>query len=470
MKSCAMLIVAGLVLFTSANVARAARYNLEALLARVRAVDPGLRASHESTAGARSQLGQAQLSWTPSGDFYFRTGGTPTVHNGDYETGLSRPSEEGLSTTYVDWLHPGTGRFLDRVQPFQGVFFTLSMSFIQPLLTFGKIGSAIGAAKAGVLAAKGYEAAARADLELAATRVYWIVKCQRAAGDVMDDVVARLGDWVARFQTEMEGVNQAGYTEADLARIKAALESARVMRFDIDRQLASGLAELRGLTQDGAAEVDSAGVTLHEDGARDLAWYQEMSRTRRPEMKLLEAGTQAARDFRRWRVADLLPSLVLVSGFGFAGATSLDNPLSNSVIGAPKPAIPYFALGPFVLHWDLDLAVRAARLAQARSAERAMRETERWAIGGIRVEVRKAYADHEEAYRRALQLAHAEKVARGWYNVVQDNMASGITVASDARELVDALRAYFDLRLRHLFAIMDSNLTLAALHRASGLE
>jgi outer membrane protein TolC len=456
----ACLLVVGVALFTHASAATASTYTLEELLGRVRAVDPGARAAHDNVDGARALVGQAQTSWTPSGDFYFRAGGTPTVHNTD----------QGLSTTYVDWLHPGAGGWLRGAEPLQGAFFTLSMSFVQPLYTFGKISSAIGAAKAGVMAAKDYEAAAYADAELEATRAYLFVKCERAARAVMDDTIAQLGDWVGRFQAEMEGANQAGYTEADLARLKAALESARIVRFEIDRQLASGLASLRGLAQDSVADVDPAAVAIRNDGPRTVSEYQEGARAHRPEMNLLDAGVRAARYMQRWRLAEMWPSLALVSGFGYAGATSLDNPQSNSVIGAPQPALPYFGVGPFVLHWDLDLAVRYGRLQQARSAERAMRETERWAMGGIRVEVRKAFADHEEAYKRALQLAHAERVARGWYNIVQDNMAAGITVASDARELVDALRVYFDFRLRHLWAIMDANLTLAALHRVSGVE
>jgi hypothetical protein len=41
---------------------------------------------------------------------------------------------------------------------------------------------------------------------------------------------------------------------------------------------------------------------------------------------------------------------------------------------------------------------------------------------------------------------------------------------TEGRELTEAARAYFDFRLRHLQAIMDSNVTLAWLERTTGVE
>jgi outer membrane protein TolC len=61
-------------------------------------------------------------------------------------------------------------------------------------------------------------------------------------------------------------------------------------------------------------------------------------------------------------------------------------------------------------------------------------------------------------------------VARGWYNVVDTNVTQGLMASTDARELVEAARTYFEFRLRRLQAIMDANTTWAALARATGGE
>jgi hypothetical protein len=59
-------------------------------------------------------------------------------------------------------------------------------------------------------------------------------------------------------------------------------------------------------------------------------------------------------------------------------------------------------------------------------------------------------------------------VARGWLSIVNSNLGQGLAASSDARELVDAARTYFEFRLRRLQAIMDANVTWSALQRATG--
>lgn len=448
----------------------AATYSLDALLARVRQYHPGVEAARAGVATARALVGQAQLQWAPYGDFFFKLVPTPTVRNAHDSLDPNNIPDSGLSTTYVDWMHPRSADGLRAAEPFQGALFTLSLSFVQPLYTFGKISSATGAAKGGVMLARGYEEIALADAELEAIRSYWGVKCYRSARGIMDDIVARLDAQVTEFQREMDGANQAGYTEGDLARLKAALENARVTRFDLERQEINAREALRALARDPQGDADDGPPVIEQGSSRSVDSWIDAGEVHRPEVRLLEGGRQALEFLRKWRFADMLPSLAFLSGFGYGQASSIENPLISSVVGTPSTYYPYFSFGPMALHWDLDLAVRHARLWQARAAERAIRETERWARGGIRVEVKKAWADHDEAFRRALELAHAEKVARGWFQTVQDNMASGITVAADSRELVDSMRVYFDFRLRHMQAILDANLTLAQLHRVAGVR
>jgi len=463
----ALAVAAALVALGYAPSARAATYRLAELVAKVRAASPAVGAARAGVDTARSQIWQAKLSSAPFGDFYMRLQGTPTVRNGVYATGELDPNGR-FTTTYIDWLNPGTGGVGASLP--RGVFFNVQMSIIQPIFTFGKIVSATNAAKAGITVAEAQAATTAADVELEATRAYWLIKCERAARDVMDDIVAKLGEWVGHFQADMEGKNEGQYSEADLARLKAALESARLVRFENDRQVAGALATIRALTLDPAADVDAEAVEVDEDGGRTLAWYEDATRTHRPELKQIEGGLQATRYLRKWRMADMFPSFALVLGAEYNYTSNQDNSLVLGVQGGGTYKYPLPRLGPVQMRWDLDLAVRYGRLQQAVAAERATQETARWALGGIRVEVRKAWADHEEARLRAERLSHAERVSRGWYGMVMGNMAAGITTSSDARELVDALRTYFDFRLRHLLAIMDANLTLAQLHRATGVQ
>jgi outer membrane protein TolC len=463
-------LVIGIIVTACASSARASTYTLDQLLAKVRAANPVVAAGQYGVEAAQAQLRQAQLSWTPFGELGIRLSPTPTVRNErlPYDDSLLASDGRGvaaLSSSYVDWLHPAAGS----AQPFQGAQYSFYMSIIQPLYTFGKIESATEAAKAGVAAANEYARATTQDIEADASRAYWLVKCQRGARDLIDDITVGLEKWVQAYQKEMESTNQAGYSEGDLARLKAGLENARVTRFDIDRQLVSALAWLRAVAQDPEGDVDSQPIALDEADPRPIEWFEEAALVHRPEAQLAQVGTQAVRYLRRWRMADMLPSLVFGNLVGYVTTTNMDNPVFPSTVATNAP-YPVPSPGPFQLHFDLDLAVRYGRLQQAEAAERAMRETTHTAVGLIRIDVRRAYGDYMEAHARAVQLAHAEKVSHGWYAIVKSNMASGITVANDARELIDAMREYFNFRLRHLQAIMDTKLDLAALRRATGAQ
>jgi len=90
----------------------------------------------------------------------------------------------------------------------------------------------------------------------------------------------------------------------------------------------------------------------------------------------------------------------------------------------------------------------------------------RQALGNIALELEGAWLEARAARRRAELLGHSEKVARGWYNAVDQNLQVGV---AESRDLVDAARNFFELRLRHLQSIMDVNMAIAGLKQAAGV-
>jgi outer membrane protein TolC len=121
----------------------------------------------------------------------------------------------------------------------------------------------------------------------------------------------------------------------------------------------------------------------------------------------------------------------------------------------------------FVMRQPLDLPMRLARLKQASADERAAEARRRQALGGIAWDIDSAYANVVEARGRYERTRHAEKVARGWYHAMDDQIGNTPGIG---RDIADAARNYFELRLRHLQSIMDVNVSTAALRRAAGVD
>ncbi len=177
---------------------------------------------------------------------------------------------------------------------------------------------------------------------------------------------------------------------------------------------------------------------------------------------MVAAGTQAARAGKALQLANLLPDLGLAVSFTYAYAQSVDDP-QNAFMNHPN------ALGAglsLVLRYNLDVPERLATRAKASADERMITARRKQALGGIYIDIENAWLDARVARRRSELLAHSEKVARGWYNAVDQNLQVGV---AESRDLVDAARNFFELRMRHLQSIMEVNMATATLKQAAGV-
>jgi outer membrane protein TolC len=446
--------------------ALAERYSLPQLLAKVRAAYPGILAARQRVAAARAEEAQAARAWAPTGslDASIFGAGSNTCSPATGEPSHDKAERERncYHFSLLNTLATGNG-VLDQLPRF-GILLGLNLYLNQPLYTFGKIEAGVELANTTVDRAREELRNAAEEAIQNATRAYFGVKAGRAARDTLSEVVEKLKEWSGKIEAEMEAANKGGYTEADLARLKTALDSVVVLQLDVDRNLAFAEEGLRVLTDDEEADVDEEELVLTEVVPRPLDWFQDVARLNRPDARLLSVSLRAGAAIRHARRADLLPDLSLLTRFTFAYQSSADSPY-NAFMYRPNQLNGTFALW---LRLPLDLPLRHQRLVQARADEEVLAERREEALGNIAVEVARAFADHEEARLREERFGHGEKVARGWFTVVSSNMNQGLTVSTDVRELVDAARTYFDLRLRRLQAILDANVTWAALERAAG--
>ena len=181
----------------------------------------------------------------------------------------------------------------------------------------------------------------------------------------------------------------------------------------------------------------------------------------RPEARLLAAGLKASHAAVQLQRANLTPDIGLLFGFNYGYAESVDDP-QNAFMSHPNAVGASIALG---IRYDLGIAQKLASVNKAHADERVLQARRQQALGGITVEIETAWQETKAARKRSDLLNHSEKVARGWYNAVDQNMQLGV---AESRDLVDAARGYFELRLRHLQSIMDVNLAIAGLKQAAG--
>ena len=459
----ATAVVVGAAVALAATPAAARRYTLPELIERVNATYPGVQAAREGVESADAQLSQATRLWWPTGNLTFGITGSPEVRCIDPVTGKpwtsggdqTRALSSCIRTDVVD-LRSG-----EQVLPYHGVAFNLGINLIQPLYTFGKIEAARNAAKAGLDVARAHVDKDRADVTFNITRAYWLLKWARAAEATLDDGMSRLKDWIKKINDEIDK-GKTTYTENDLVRLKLALDAAELTSLDVDKAKELGLSGLRMLLDDADADIDDTELDIDDVAEQPLGFFEDAARTHRPEARMLAAGTQATRAGKALQLANLMPDLGIALSFTYAYAQSVDDP-QNAFMNHPN------ALGAglsLVVRYNLDVPERLATHAKAAADERAFVARRKQALGGIYIEIENAWLDARAARRRADLLRHSEKVARGWYNAVDQNLQVGV---AESRDLVDAARSYFELRMQHLKSIMDLNMATTTLKQTAGV-
>lgn len=444
--------------------AAARRYTLAELIARVNAHYPGVEAARAGVEVAKAQLSQANRLWFPSGQLSFAITGSPDIRcagaNGVVDDKLTQKGrEQNCVSTTANASLTNTSDIL-KTLPFHGVALSLGVTLTQPLYTFGKIESAQHLAHAGVDVANAQVEKDRADITFNITKAYWGLKWARAAFGTLDDGAGRLRGWVKRMNDDIDK-GKSTYTENDLARLKIALDAAELAELDVDKAQQVALVAVRTLSGDGDADIDDDELDVADLQEQPVSFYEDAAVVHRPEARMLAAGLQAAHASVQLQRASLTPDLGLLFGFSYGYAESVDDP-QNAFMSHPNNFGASIALG---VRYDLGIAQKLATIHKAHADERLLQARRQQALGGITVEIETAWQETRAARKRSDLLAHSEKVARGWYNAVDQNMQLGV---AEARDLVDAARGYFELRLRHLQSIMDVNLAIAGLKQAAG--
>jgi outer membrane protein TolC len=173
------------------------------------------------------------------------------------------------------------------------------------------------------------------------------------------------------------------------------------------------------------------------------------------------AARQALADLARSR---MLPSLGVSMFFSYSRAPEISDQLNPFV----RDDANYLRYGLGVgLSWSLDVLPGVARIRQADAQLDEVRETVRFAQGGVSAEVEKAFAEALEAKKKVDAFRQSSKLARQWMIKVTQGIDVGLM---EEKDLVDPARQYALQRIAYLSALLDFNMARANLALSTGWD
>jgi hypothetical protein len=470
---CRWITLLSVLVAVAPGLARAERYTLEALVDRVSRQHPGVVAQRATVAMRKAQRLEQQLRWVPSGDARLLVTGAPDVRCIDSEivpaSKSGHTTEQRLTncirTNVVDLARSGPGTSLYDRAPIHAPLVGFGAGITQPLYTSGKIEAAIGAAKGGVAYEEGALARDTADLALGAIRVWTQIKASRMAIDAIETNVKATRDWRDRINAELDGRNAARFTEADVLRLGVHLVNLQTSILGERRNLLAALEALKALTDDPAADVDEAELawTWGDVEVPAASVWQERMLADRAEVKWAQGGLAYYKAWRRLHLSFMLPDFAMITGIGAGYAPSFDFPTLGF---AALPASSIGGAFGFAMRQPLDLGPKLLRWDSIRHEERMHQIRFRLGLRYWAFETGKAHLDFVEAKRRLDGLRQAEKITRGWYAAVDENLAVGLY--TDGREILEVLNNWMSFHMRRASATQDTIMAMATLRRMSG--
>ena len=370
------------------------------------------------------------------------------------------PKQRGAYNEYGVLVSPDTLLGVHDMSWFTQVDFRL----VQPLWTFGKIGSRIEAAGHAVEASEAGLEKTRADVLLMVRQLYWGVVLAQELENAADDVLEKVAEADTTLNEQYE---EGTATQNDMFKFQIfqydAKRRYREVRAGLD-ETRSGLRAALGLGPDVTVRVETEALDTVSFALGPLAGYLEMARANRPELRELQAGISARRALMVAEQRDAWPTLF------FGGSISANvapdrydprNPFWQNLTN-------YFRGGGVLgFEWNLNFSQHRAD-AEIQRTEMLQLESQTGALAAmVDQEVREAWLKADRAYTDVAEGRAALQASENWLRAEIQTYDIGM---SEIKDLIDAFRANAEMRVTQLKNIADFNTAVAELSRRVGLD
>jgi outer membrane protein TolC len=338
---------------------------------------------------------------------------------------------------------------------FSGFYGTAEVDVTQPLYTFGKISHARAAARAGLDAQKALSDEAAGDAAVDAARAYWGLKLARELGAMLDDGIDEIDKATKDFATK------EGATVQDRQRVAVLLAEAKTQRAEAAQGEADALAGLRAITADPKADIDDSDLAAKDYTLPDDKGVLEGA-ARRPQRIAAAAGAKAADELAGFEASQYFPDIALVGSAVISHAQGVADPPSAFAYDPYRRTGAGLGVG---LSWTIEPWNTAAKTAKARAEAKKMHAQANLAVIGANYDAQNALDDARAAKAKLDATTEGEKSARTWLAAVLQDEAIG---TAEARDLADAYIAWFQMRARWAAAVMQWNVAVVRVQRATG--
>ena len=415
-------------------------YTLEQCLKLADANHPHIWAARARLAKMRAQLAEAHTAPFSQFNAQGGVGLAPTVRGNNV---YSPNTEVSLSSNL-------------------GLAWRVGVEGVLPLWTFGKISNLWEAAEAQIEVGEHELRKHKNQVRMDVRKAYFGLQLARDSLALLKEATDRLDSAIEKLREQVEEGEADEVEELKLRTFRFELEGRRAEALRYETIARASLEFLTGVRQG----FDIPDVPL-EPSTRQLGpvtRYLEAARLHRPEINMARAGLVARQAQVELQKAKFYPDLGIGLSASWARAPEVADQLNPFV----RDDANYLRYGAaLVFRWSLDFLPNRARVEQAKAELEELRQTERYALGGVGVEVETAYAQVADAIMRERAYDDAQRTARRWLIAVHLGIDFGTREES---ELVEPARQWATHRFNYLTAVMDLNVAWSNLALVTGWD
>ena len=347
-----------------------------------------------------------------------------------------------------------------------GFFGKAVLEMVQPLWTFGKIGSLQRAANAGIDVGKAAVEVARWELRVRASEA-WM---GRLLSRELDAILADGKVWIDKAEKRMDRLKAADSDEYDqMEHLRLKTRAAEFYQLQADNlllqmQAREGLRLL--LRRPAGEEVALADTTLtpYEFEVQSADDYVAIMRQNDPGVRLARENARAQHALADAKAAEAWPDIVFVGQVNFSEGTQIENQGSYF---ANDPYHDHSVGGVLGLRWKLDVPQRIFQTDEARA--RAARADAEADVQADLQEFKVRQLAQELANKRELIriFAESQKAAQGWLTATWDTYDAGF---GSFRDVMDALVQFYQKKFSYLRMVFEHNTTTWKLSQAIGSD